>query len=188
MRVVTSFHMWQRINIAAYMVWIAVLAITLLRSRAPAGRPELDPFQESIANWRICRPPACRTVSSSGVLHSQHAGSGEPCFEPRGAKPGNNGADGASRGPAGHHLRSGAWLGDECESDTGPGRALLHAGQPVSVRPYVLDVKADPVIGHHQPDRSSMLEGEFHVDPPRAAVTRRVGQRCAGDAGQGRLD
>ena len=28
---------WQRINIAAYMVWIAVLAITLLRSRAPAG-------------------------------------------------------------------------------------------------------------------------------------------------------
>jgi uncharacterized membrane protein (UPF0136 family) len=27
---------WQRINIAAYMVWIAVLAITLLRSRAPA--------------------------------------------------------------------------------------------------------------------------------------------------------
>jgi hypothetical protein len=29
---------WQRINIAAYMVWIAVLAITLLRSRAPAGR------------------------------------------------------------------------------------------------------------------------------------------------------
>ena len=36
MRVVTSFHMWQRINIAGYMVWIAVLAITLLRSRAPA--------------------------------------------------------------------------------------------------------------------------------------------------------
>lgn len=28
---------WQRINIVAYMVWIAVLAITLLRSRAPAG-------------------------------------------------------------------------------------------------------------------------------------------------------
>src|SRR5690349_14818705 len=37
MRVVTSFHMWRRINVAAYMVWIAVLAITLLRSRAPAG-------------------------------------------------------------------------------------------------------------------------------------------------------
>jgi len=37
MRVVTSFHMWQRINVAAYMVWIAVLAITLLWSRAPAG-------------------------------------------------------------------------------------------------------------------------------------------------------
>ena len=28
---------WQRINIAAYMVQIAVLAIRLLRSRAPAG-------------------------------------------------------------------------------------------------------------------------------------------------------
>jgi len=28
---------WRRINIAAYMVWIALLAITLLRSRAPPG-------------------------------------------------------------------------------------------------------------------------------------------------------
>jgi len=29
--------MWQRIKIAAYMLWIAILAITRLRWRAPAG-------------------------------------------------------------------------------------------------------------------------------------------------------
>jgi hypothetical protein len=73
--------------------------------------------------------------------------------------------DGPLGGPAGHHLRTGAWLGDESKSDAGPGRAVLHAGQPVAIGTNVLDVEADPVIRHREPDCSSILKGE--LEPPK---------------------
>jgi hypothetical protein len=89
---------------------------------------------------------------------------------------------------AGHHLRSGARLGDEGQSDAGPGRAVLHAGQPIAVGTNVFEVEANTVIGHDEPDCSSILKGELRLDPRSAAVAGGVGQRLARDTGQGRLD
>jgi hypothetical protein len=94
--------------------------------------------------------------------------------------------DGRSWGPAGHHLRSRTRFGDECEGDASPGRAVLHAGQPIRAGANVVDVEPDPVIGHGEPDCPSFGERELHIDARRIAVTRRVGQGLAGDSGQGR--
>src|SRR6185436_5270577 len=72
--------------------------------------------------------------------------------------------------PAGHHLGSGARLGDEGQGDAGPGRAVLHAGQPIAVGTHVREVEAGPVIGHGEPDPSALLKCQLHPDLRCAAV------------------
>ena len=52
----------------------------------------------------------------------------------------------------------------------------------------MLGVEADPVVGYREPDCSCILKSELHLDPGCTAMAGGVGQRLAGDAGQGRLD